>query len=136
MADVSITAANVAKGTGATVESGIAGETLTAGQPVYKKASDSKMYKADANVTTAEATTIGVTLHGSLAGQPIQYQKGGEITIGGTIAVGGTYVVSATAGGIAPIADLVSTNYLTYLGYARTAAILVLNIKVTGVALA
>ena len=47
MAAISITAANVVKGTGAQIETGIAAETITAGELVYKKASDSKFYLAD-----------------------------------------------------------------------------------------
>lgn len=136
MADISITAANVAIGTTGTPETGTgtAGETITAGQPVYLKSSDSRLWKADCNVSTAEAEVVGVALHGSLAGQPLKYQKSGEITIGATIAAAETYILSATAGGIAPVADLASSSYLTRIGYGKTTAIMVLDIRATGIA--
>jgi hypothetical protein len=40
------------------------------------------------------------------------------INIGATTAKTTTYFVSATAGGVAPQADLVSTNKITRVGYA------------------
>ena len=54
MADLTITAANVAPGAGAVKDTGTAGEALTAGQLVYKKSADGKWYKADCNSATAE----------------------------------------------------------------------------------
>lgn len=129
MADVTITAANVVAGTSAQTLTGTAGETITAGQAVYLKAADSKLYKADANVTSAEATAVGIALHGSLANQPLTYQTAGTITIGGTVVAGTAYYVSATAGGICPFADLTSTNLATLLGVATTTGAIKLTIQ-------
>lgn len=135
MADVSITVANVQRSTGAIIETGYAaGETITAGQALYLKTSDLRWWKAQADGTSAEATFGGIALHGALAGQPLAVQTSGLITIGGTVVVGGVYVVSATAGGIAPLADLVTGNYVSIVGYATTAALLQLNPANTGVA--
>jgi len=137
MADLTITAASVAKSTGAVENKQyVAGETITAGQAVYLKSSDSKWWKAQADGTSAEADAIGIALNGAAAGQPVSVQTAGAITIGATIAVGTTYVVSATAGGIAPVADLASTNYLTYLAYGSAAGVLTLNVKSTAIQLA
>lgn len=135
MVDVTITAANVAKGTGAQVHYGTAGATITAGQVVYKDTSDGDKIKlADANLNVNAARAIGIALHGALAGQPIAYQAGGEITIGGTLVVGGIYVLSGTAGGIAPAADNVTGFFTCVLGVAKTAAILKLGLVSAGVA--
>lgn len=137
MADVSITAANVRKGTGAAVETRYAaGESVTAGQAVYQKSTDGKWWRAQCDGTAEESGSgvlTGVALHASGADQPLAVQTGGEITIGGTVIAGTEYVVSATAGGIAPHADLVSTNKYTRLGYATTSAILQLDISATGI---
>lgn len=134
MADLVVTAANVAQAANVTRETGTAGETLTAGQSVYLKSTDSKYYKAKASGTAEEAGSngFGVALHGALANQPITVQKGGTITIGATVAVGTEYVISATYGGIAPRGDLVSTNKYTRLGYATTTTIIQLDEAYTG----
>lgn len=133
-ADLTVTAANVAAVNG-TVEHGTAGEAVTAGQALYKKASDNKMYKADNNVTVAEAQVVGVALHSTSTAQPISYQVDGLFNPGATVVVGTTYVLSANAGGIAPVADLVATNRLTYIGYGETVTGIRLMIKATGIVL-
>ncbi len=122
MADVSITVANVAASINPAYASGTAGATITAGQPLSFNGSTT-LIPADANASLANATCVGIALHGSLSGQPIKYQTAGDITIGGTLTVGGVYVVSANAGGIAPVADLMSGWYTTVLLVGRTAAI-------------
>lgn len=134
MADLTITAASVLKTSG-NVLSGTAGETITAGQSVYLKAADSRIWKAQADGTAAEAAAVGVALHASLAGQPIQYVgDGAVINIGGTTAKLTTYCVSAAAGGVAPIADLTSGQYITELGYATaTDGSFVVRVKARGV---
>jgi hypothetical protein len=123
MADLSITAANVATVTGGSTSSGTAGVTITAGQLVYLDSVSSTIKLADANASITAADCVGVALHGSLAGQPIVYQTGGDYTTGGTNTVGEVYVVSATAGGIAPRADLASGWYTKVWMIAKTAAI-------------
>lgn len=137
MVDVTITAANVAKGAGAAVHYGTAGAAITAGQVVYKDAADGDKIKlADANLSADAARAIGIALHGALTGQPLAYQAAGEITPGGTLIVGSIYVLSGTAGGIAPAADNTTGFYTCVLGVAKTAAILKLGIVTAGVAAA
>lgn len=113
MSDVAITAASVKKGSSANYSSGTAGETITAGMPVYKKASDSKIYKAKANGTTEEADVIGIALNGASVDQPISWNvEDDDFTVGGTVAAGAVYVLSGAAyGGIAPVADITSGWY-------------------------
>lgn len=118
MADLAITAANV-KNVDADLHTGTAGETIIAGQGVYKKSADSKLYKAQCDGTAEEADAVGIAMHGSLADQPLTYAKGGTINIGATTAKGSVYAVSAAAGGVAPTADLASGNRVTHLGFAK-----------------
>jgi hypothetical protein len=132
-ADLTITAASVARGTGATTTVGTAGATLTAGQAVYQSTADNKMYPSLASGTALQATFAGVALHASLAGQPIAYQTGGNITIGATVVVGTIYVVSTNAGGIAPWADLIATNNVTVIGYGLNATTITYSPIITGV---
>lgn len=133
MADLAITAANVTTSS-TSITTGTAGAAVTAGQAVYQN-SDGKYYLAQCDGTSAEATVFGIALCNAAAGQPLTVQTGGDITIGATVAKGTTYVVSANAGGIAPQADLVSTNYLSYIGYGKTTSVLTINKTNTGVTL-
>ena len=118
MADLTITASQVKAGAGAVEGTGVAGTAVTAGQPVYEDATDGRIKLADSNLSLAAAKARGVALHGALANQPIRYQKGGKVIVGaGAAPAKGTiYVASATAGGIAPAADLASGSYATILG--------------------
>lgn len=135
MSDVSITAASVLKSTTSSTDRGTAGATITAGQPLYKDSNDGYRLKPAIGTSQAAAAAVGVALHGAADEQPIEYTTEGSYTAGGTLTVGQVYVVSAgAAGGIAPYSDLASTNYVTVLGVATTAALLKLKINVSGIA--
>lgn len=140
MPDITVTAASVLKGSSpTTITNYNAGETITAGQAVYRKLADNEWYKAQADGTAEESgvgTDLGIALHGSADGQPLVVQTGGTITIGATVVAGTEYVVSATAGGIAPHADLVATNKYSRLGYATTTGVIQLVPLATGITLA
>lgn len=133
MADLTITATSVLpSGTGSTT-SGTAGETILTGEVVYLKAADARLWKAQADGTAEEGTAAGVALNGASAGQPLQVQTGGPMTIGATTVKTTTYVLSALAGKICPQADLVSTNRIVRIGYATgVVGEFVVDIKVTG----
>lgn len=134
MADLTITAGSVAMVSG-TTEVMTAGATITAGQAIYKDASDSNKAKlADANDTAAKAAAYGIALNGASSGQPVSVLRTGVVNMGATLTVGEIYVVSDTAGGVAPEADLVNTNnFVTILGVGLTAANLDLKINASGV---
>ncbi|MBW8814032.1 MAG: hypothetical protein JF588_11460 [Caulobacterales bacterium] len=135
MADIAITAANVVSGANAVTEQGLAGAAITAGQLVYKEAATGKYKLSDADSATAEVRGVrGVALNNAAAGQPLTVQTKGQITIGGTLTVAAAYFASATAGAIAPVADMTTGKYPTFLGFGITASILDLNIASSGVA--
>lgn len=118
MADLTITAANVVFTSG-NKTTGTAGASVTAGQAVYLDTTTNTLKLAQCDGTTAEATAAGIALHASASGQPLTYAgHGSTINIGATTAKTTTYHLSATAGGVCPEADLVSTNKRTRLGYA------------------
>ena len=137
MADLTITAANVVKGSGAILEQRyLAGESVTAGMGVYQKSSDSRWWKSQCDGTAEESgvgVLNGIALHASAAGQPLTVQTGGTITIGATTAVGTVYAVSATAGSICPIADVGSGKYVSVIGYGATTTTITMSPIVTGV---
>lgn len=109
MADIAVTAANVALVSGPRIE-GVAGAAILAGQIVYRKASDQKWYLAQRDGTAEEGGYAGVgTGIGDLgfalnsapgAGQPLDIAgPGADVTCGGTIVIGTIYTLSDTAGG-------------------------------------
>lgn len=134
-ADVSITAGNVVPVAGYQFVDGIAGETITAGQTLYLKESDSRYWKADSDsATSAVRVLVGIALNGASAGQPLRVQTAGSITIGGTVAVGTVYILSDTAGGIMPSTDVETGDYVSIVGIATTTGIILLDITNSGVA--
>ena len=134
MADLTVTAASVLFTSGTKITNYNAGETITAGMGVYLKASDSELYKAQCDGTSAEATAVGIALHAAGDGQPLAYAADNStINIGATTSKATTYMVAATAGGVAPQADLTSGQYITRLGYATaTDGTFKVDIAVTG----
>lgn len=119
MADITITVASVLPSANAVRSWGTAGAAITAGQALYRDTADSNKLKlADANGVSPANDLEGVALHNASAGQPIEYQTGGDITIGGTVVKGTVYVLSATPGGIAPAADLAAGHTVNLIGVA------------------
>ncbi len=134
MADLSITAANVVKGTSSQVVHGIAGATITAGQSIYADATDGGDLKlADASAV-ATAAAVGVALHAASDKQPLAYIASGDFDPGATVAVGVVYAVSATAGGIALVADIGSGEFKTTLGVGTSTSNIRVQVQVSGVA--
>lgn len=134
MADITITAANVARGSDALVDHGTAGVAITAGQTIYLDSVTSKMVLSDNN-GAGTRTVNGVALHAAAANQPIAFQKSGDITIGATLTAGQDYWLSATPGGIAPRADLTTGMDPILIGVAKSATVLTLAILDVGVTL-
>lgn len=125
MADLTITAANVAKSSNAKVISNKNGSgTLTAGTACAIDG-NSEVAAADCDSGTAVLRTfVGILIGPSADNQPAVYQEDGDINLGATLVPGTVYVLSATAGGICPIADLVTGDYVVLIGYAISTSIL------------
>jgi hypothetical protein len=117
MADISITAASVAASSAASKVTGVAGATITAGQVVYLDTTTNTYKLADSNLSAAAAKEAGIALDSATAGQPLTIVRSDpSFTLGGTVAAGAVVVLSATAGAIAPVADLATGMYTTVLG--------------------
>ena len=123
MAALTVTAANVVADSDATVVAGVFGDTITAGQSVYKDASDSNKWKKGVTTTAATAGSggVGVAMNGGSDGQPADILTGGKYTSGATNVVGTTYCVSPTAGGIEDDAAITSGMFKMVLGVAISA---------------
>lgn len=139
MTDLVIAAANVVSQDGASTENGIAGETITAGQPVYKSTtgtSNGKYMKADNNSATdaAAKTARGLARHGASNGQPLSIHKSGPIILGATLVAGSRYYLSETPGGIQPETDLITAGEnICLLGLAASTTVLNVDIQAPGV---
>ena len=130
MADVTITAANVDAPTPG-ISTGVSGEAISIGDVLYADSSDSnKLKKAQADGTAAEATVVGIAMNTtSAADQHVGYATSGALTLGSGLTQGEVYFVSGTAGGIAPDADIATSNwYRSYLGVASSTTVLQLKI--------
>ena len=127
MADIVVVVAEVRKGTDGTLNRGITatGVTITAGAALYRLADDT-IGLADADSTVITSTCIGFATHGSLAGQVIEFQNGGSITLGATAAMttGESYYTSDAPGFIRPAGDIDSGDWITFLGVASSAGVL------------
>ncbi|MFA5897934.1 MAG: hypothetical protein WC829_02355 [Hyphomicrobium sp.] len=135
MADLTVTAASCVPGADARLETGTAGETITAGMPVYK-ASTGLWMKADSNSATALARqATGIAMTGSSLNQPIVVQKSGSLTLGATMTAGVAYYLSDTAGGICPVADVGAGEYVDIIGIATSATVLKLSFSYSAVSL-
>lgn len=132
--DLTITPANVLISSG-TKQFGTAGETITAGCPIYLKSSDSKLWLSDADASAEAASAVGISLHAALAGQPLAYlgSNGDILAFGAILTVNVCYITSDTAGLIRPIADIDAGDWLQVLGFAITTSTLKLNMFTSGV---
>ena len=138
MADLTLTASSVVPGDSAIIQSGVAGAAIAAGEVVYKDTSDSNKLKlADANGATAIIRLVaGIAICSAAAGQRVSYvTEDDDLTLGsGLFAIGDVLILSATAGKIAPVADLATGMYNTVLGIATTTG--KINFKPLGVTVA
>lgn len=134
MTDLVITATAVVPGSNAVTRRGSAGETIAAGKAVYKSSTTNLVMLADSNSATAEARTAdGIALNGGASGQPIEYQTSGDMTMNAVLTANTAYFMSDTPGGICPIADVGSGEYLQLLGIAKSTTVLMVLLATTGV---
>lgn len=112
MANLTIAAASVKYVSGPVEKGAAAGEAFAAGSAVYR-GTDGKWRKGQSDGTTTEAGALGVGLALFTADA---VDALGTVALDGAIVQIGTgtagvlYVYSATAGLLAPVADMVSTN--------------------------
>lgn len=135
MTDLTITPANVVAGSGAVIVQGVSGGTITAGQAVYLSSTTGKWLHADADSATAEQRrVVGIALNGASASQPIDVQTAGDITIGATLVAGTAYYLSDEPGGICPLADLATGDYICLIGHAKSTSVLSIGVQFPNVA--
>ena len=106
------------------------GEVVAQSDVLYRKISDGKYYKADADASQAEALIRGITLVGGATdAYGIMVWSGLVILTGVTMVIGDSYYSSDTGGKIRPLADIDVGDWIGLLGHALTTANLDVRIK-------
>lgn len=136
MADLTITAASVLQGAGATIKHVTSGATVTAGKTVVRDPASGKWVLADSNHATAALRTPGgIALNGASDGQPLTVLTAGPVTLGAVLTAGVPVYQSDTAGGICPVADVGSGERSVLIGMPTSTSVLNVAIADSGVAL-
>lgn len=136
MADLVLTASAILAGANSSSVTGTAGETIIAGKAVYISPTTKRWMLADSNSATAAARqATGIALNGASDGQPVAIHKFGDLTIGAVLTAGQAIYLSDTPGGLAPLADVGSGEYVCLIGLAKSVSVLAVDIQYPGVAL-
>ena len=121
MADLAVVPASVIASADSQKVTLKASEAITAGDAVYIDSSTANGSVSLADKTSQGASVVaGIALDNAAVGQPVTIMTKGSVNLGVTLTVGEVYVLSAT-GNISPVADLVSTNFVSVLGVATDA---------------
>jgi hypothetical protein len=138
MADLTVTEANVGLSNvaGAQTEVVQVAEAIAKGEVYYKDSSNSnKARLADADGTGTQAA-VGIALTAAGAdGDYIVGIKSGSYEPGATLSTGQAYYLSATAGKIAPYADLTTGDTVVSLFRATSTSVATVAIDNTGIEL-
>ena len=113
------------------------GATVTAGQVIYQKSSDSKWYLAQCDGTAEESgygVQMAIALANGVANQWIVGLTSGTYTSGATHTKGYEVLVHTTAGSFTEtIGDVaVSTQYRTRIGYSTSTTQVAVDFLATG----
>jgi hypothetical protein len=135
VAAITLAATAITLSAGCVTVTGTSGEAISAGMPVYLKASDGKYWKADANLSAAAATVVGLNVSTvSAADVAVTIVLSGIVNLGATLTVGGIYCNGAgVAGDVCLVVDQTTGWYVGIIGVASTAALLNLLIHNSGV---
>lgn len=109
------------------------GATVAPGQLVYLDATDGE-FKLSTGLTLLATDVRGIVITPGVDGGRGYIAVGGSVLlIGTTMVVAETYFAGAAAAGtIVPRGDLVTTNWVTRLGHAKTATELEIDIRALG----
>lgn len=109
-----------------------AGEGILAGKIIAISTATGTAFLADA--TNAEIDeVVGIAVNDAQQGQPIDLVQAGYVGVSTVGTVGDVAVLSQTAGGLAPVADLITTNLVGIVGYFTNTGTLLIDINNLGV---
>jgi hypothetical protein len=134
MAALTQTAANVGVGSVTSpVRTVQVGEAVTQGQPGYRDETTGKYFVGDADDADKDAIAVVFLTPAALDGYAVAAFPDAKVNLGATLVVGTAYYLLAS-GSIGLHSDISSGDYVTCLGIAETAALLLFNPQVSGVA--
>lgn len=130
MASITLSTSALVDLQGAAQISGFAGEAIAQGKLVYRDPITRKFFLAKADAIGTKVL-VGVARNGAAINAPVDVAPAGLISGLGAVLTAGLYYVlsAATAGAIAPIADLASTNHNVLVGLALSTSTLQLAVK-------
>lgn len=152
MADYTVTAANVLASSGAIrfppvpgsvlrlppyapatvayANVNLAGESLTAGQPVYQDPTLLTFFRADADAASPNYKVVGIAENSAATGQPVSVLVSDPDFACGitTLLVGDIVIVSTNPGGLMEAAGKASGNKVAVVGVAKTTTTINLQI--------
>jgi hypothetical protein len=109
------------------------GATIAVGNSVYLDTTDNEYKLADCDSTVITAAAKGLAITPGVDGGLGYIARGGSvILVGTTLVVAESYIVSDTPGGMKPIGDKASGDWVTKIGNAATTTQLDLDIRATG----
>lgn len=132
MADITVVPVNV-KVAGSIVSLVQVGEAVVQGMVGYLNATTGKYMLTQSDGTAAQAQAKGFFVTPAATDGEAVISIGGTIDLGATLVLGETYVVSQTLGGIAPIADIATGDFVTHLGVAISTSLLKQAISISGI---
>lgn len=137
MADLTITGSALIPAATAVIKHGVCGAAIGQGKSVFVDPDTGTVKLADNDtVDTDDHDSVGISLNATTAaGQPVSYQKGGDLAFGAILTKGTVYCVSSTAGGICPQADLGAGDEVVILGVASTTSNLQVGVRDTNIVL-
>lgn len=93
----------------------VAGEAIAAGDFVYIKAADGKVWKATGAAANAAAVARGIVLQAAAAGDAVTVLRGVSVRYGAGLTPAASYYLSGTvAGGLADAASTGGTSEIAY----------------------
>jgi len=111
------------------------GGVSSIGQPLLRRdPTTGKYILADADDTAAAAMVICVALETGAADATIGVAMPGSLLdLGAVLTIGEAYALSQTAGSFTLHSNLVTDDYVTFLGLAKTTSLLLLSVVISGV---
>lgn len=132
---LSINASEVIPGTNAVLAQALAGEAITAGQPILVIANVA--YNTNNDPEDRAGVCHGIACHSTLTGQPCNYIVSGDLEVDDALMGQGlSYYVGNADGEIEAESGVSDARCVTRLGVARLPNTLVVNIDMTGAVIA
>lgn len=129
MPAVTITAASVLPTDSTEYLIGTAGESLSAGQALFKDKADGETLKrADSEYTQDKFRCVGVAMCNAADGQPVVYAVAGHLTVGAVLTAGESYSLFGSQGGIGLTSDPTGDETITRIGVATDVSTLKISL--------